>query len=119
MHDSKKTLAFALLALAWTVPGLAQTGGAGAGSRRELGLREAIEESLAGSTALAIAEAQRDIAERGSRAASSPLWPQVSVGSHYMRSVDPVVVFGTKLRQGTFGPDDLDFATPSEPAPSC
>ncbi|HSG81352.1 MAG TPA: TolC family protein [Gemmatimonadota bacterium] len=85
-------------------------------SQRELSLEEAIEEALAGNSDLAIAEARREIAEKHRKAAASPLWPQVMVGAGYVRSVDPVFAFGAKLRQGTFGPEDLDIEALNNPA---
>lgn len=105
----KTSIAIALLAASATA-GLAQQVG-----YRDLSLDEAIEEALAGNSDLAIAEARREIAEKHSKSAAAPLWPQVMLGASYMRSVDPVFVFGTKLRQGTFGPEDLDFQTLNNP----
>jgi outer membrane protein TolC len=82
---------------------------------RELSLEEAIEEALAGNSDLAIAEARREIADKHRKSAASPLWPQVMLGAGYVRSVDPVFVFGAKLRQGTFGPEDLDIEALNNP----
>ena len=86
-------------------------------SYREIALDQAVEEALAGNSDLAIAEARREIAARHSTAAAAPLWPQVMLGAGYMRSVDPVFVFGTKLRQGTFSPEDLDIGELNNPDP--
>ncbi|MGD8698558.1 MAG: TolC family protein [Gemmatimonadales bacterium] len=82
---------------------------------RALSLDEAIAVALEDNAALAVAEARRDIAGSQGRKASSPLWPQLALESGYMRSVDPVAVFGTKLRQGNFGPEDLDFDVLNNP----
>jgi len=82
---------------------------------RALSLDEAITVALDGNAALAVAEARRDIAGSQSRQATSPLWPQLALESGYVRSVDPVAVFGTKLRQGRFGPEDLDFDVLNNP----
>lgn len=83
--------------------------------RRALSLDEAIQGALAGNSDLAVAEAQDRIAGSQSRAASAPLWPRIDVDAGYLLSVDPVVAFGTKLRQGRFGPDDLDFEELNNP----
>lgn len=83
---------------------------------RELSLDEAVALALDGNADLAVAEARRDLASRQGRKAASPLWPQLALESGYVRSVDPVAVFGTKLRQGRFGPEDLDFAVLNNPA---
>jgi outer membrane protein len=82
---------------------------------RALSLDEAIAVALDGNAALAVAEARRDIASSHGRRAASPLWPQLALESGYVRSVDPVAVFGTKLRQGRFGPEDLDFEALNNP----
>lgn len=82
---------------------------------RALSLDEAIALALDGNADLAVAEARRDLASNQGRKAASPLWPQLALESGYVRSVDPVAVFGTKLRQGRFGPEDLDFAVLNNP----
>jgi outer membrane protein len=82
---------------------------------RALSLDEAIAMALDGNAALAVAEARRDIAGSQGRKATSPLWPQLALESGYVRSVDPVAVFGTKLRQGRFGPEDFDFDVLNNP----
>lgn len=84
---------------------------------RELSLDEAIEAALDGNASLAVAEARRDIAGSQGRKANSPLWPQLSLASGWVRSVDPVMVFGTKLRQGRFRQEDLDFEVLNQPDP--
>jgi outer membrane protein TolC len=82
---------------------------------RRLSLEQAIRSALERNSDLTIAEARRDLASARGRSASSPLWPWLDVRAGYMRSTDPVAVFGTKLRQGTFGPEDLDFAVLNNP----
>lgn len=82
---------------------------------REISLQQAIDLALDGNTDLAIAEARRGIAGTHGRNAAGPLWPRLDLSAGYTRSVDPVFVFGTKLRQGTFGPEDLDFAALNNP----
>ena len=82
---------------------------------RALSLDEAVALALEGNADLAVAEARRDLASNQGRKAASSLWPQLALESGYVRSVDPVAVFGTKLRQGRFGPEDLDFAVLNNP----
>jgi outer membrane protein TolC len=82
---------------------------------RALSLEQAIDLAIEGNTDLAIAEARRDMAGTQGRKAAGPLWPRLDLSAGYTRSVDPVFVFGTKLRQGTFGPSDLDFAELNNP----
>jgi len=82
---------------------------------RPLSLDEAVALALDGNADLAVAEARRDLASSQGRKAASPLWPQLALESGYVRSVDPVAVFGTKLRQGRFGPEDLDFEALNHP----
>ncbi len=84
--------------------------------RRQISLQHAIETALAGNADLAIAEARQDIAGSQSRQASGPLWPRLDVQAGYVRSNDPVFVFGTKLRQGRFGPNDFDLQELNNPA---
>ncbi len=102
-----------LLAVSVSAPGFAQD----ASVVRRISLAQAIDEALAHNARLAVAEARRRIAEQDSRKASGPLWPRLDVGAGYLRSNDPVAAFGTKLRQGRFGPTDLDFAVLNRPDP--
>lgn len=100
------------LAFSWASHATAQEPGV---ALRALSLAEAIEVALDGNASLAVAEARRDIAGSQKRKAASPLWPQISLEGGWVRSVDPVMVFGTKLRQGRFGPEDLDFEALNHP----
>ena len=104
-------LAF-LFTFSWASQASAQDPGV---ATRALSLAEAIEVALDGNASLAVAEARRDIAGSQKRKAASPLWPQISLEGGWVRSVDPVMVFGTKLRQGRFGPEDLDFEALNHP----
>lgn len=83
---------------------------------RQLSLQQAIDRALADNPNLAIAEAERDIAGSYSKAASGPLWPRLDLQTGYVRSNDPVFVFGTKLRQGRFAPEDFDLQELNNPA---
>jgi outer membrane protein len=100
------------LVLAGASPALAQGQGV---IVRQLSLDQAVAEALAGNSELAIADARREISASQSRAAGSRVWPRLDLEAGYVRSTDPVAVFGTKLRQGTFGPEDLDFETLNDP----
>ena len=82
---------------------------------RQLSLQRAIDLALADNPDLAIAEAQRDIAGSYNKSASGPLWPRLDVNAGFIRSNDPVFVFGTKLRQGRFTAADLDFQELNNP----
>ncbi len=82
---------------------------------RPLSLPAAIDAALAGNTAHAVAAARRDIAGRQAVKAGSPLWPQVTVQAGYLSSVDPVVTFGTKLRQGVFAQPDFSLESLNDP----
>lgn len=82
---------------------------------RPLSLATAIDEALSGNTALAVAQARRDIAGRQATKAGASLWPQVSVQAGYLSSVDPVVSFGTKLRQGVFAQPDFSIEALNDP----
>jgi outer membrane protein TolC len=114
----KATSIAALLVSAWPGSGFSQGGPAVPGPvLRRTSLEEAIEAALAGNTALAVAEARRDIAASQGRSASAPLWPQLAAEAGYTRSVDPVFAFGTKLRQGRFGSEDFDIAALNRPGP--
>lgn len=116
MYTLMKTVPASLLALAILVtPVLAQDEGLAGNATRPLTLAEAVSEALAGNPELNIALARADMAGAEGKKAASPLWPWVDVGTGYTRSVDPVFVFGTKLRQGTFGPGDLDFEVLNNP----
>jgi outer membrane protein TolC len=112
----KSTLT-SILALVWSAAGLAQTpgGGVSAPLTRQLSLEEALEEALAGNPELRVAGARRDLAGSAGRTAAAPLWPRLDAGAGYVRSVDPVFAFGTKLRQGRFTQEDLDLEALNSP----
>ncbi len=74
---------------------------------RPVSLEEAIRTAEEGNSALRIARTREDMARAKARAATGQLLPSLDLTTGYLRSVDPVVAFGTKLRQGRFGPDDL------------
>jgi outer membrane protein TolC len=117
MTTLNKTALASILALLWSGAGLAQTprGGVTEPVLRELSLEAALEEALAGNPELKVAGARRDLAGSAGRSAAAPLWPRLDAGAGYMRSVDPVFAFGTKLRQGRFTQEDLDLGALNNP----
>lgn len=84
---------------------------------RLITMREAIDEALSGNATLRVARANQEIADAEARGAASPLWPSLAVDAGYTRSNDPVFVFGTKLRQGTFSDSDFSLGELNDPAP--
>jgi outer membrane protein TolC len=77
----------------------------------------AIEEALAGNAGLRVASARADMASAAAGGASAVYWPRVDFESGFIRSNDPVYVFGTKLRQGSFSEPDFDVGTLNSPEP--
>lgn len=84
---------------------------------RPLSLEAAKQEALAGNASLRIAAASADMASAAAAAASAVYWPRIDFESGFVRSNDPVFVFGTKLRQGTFSEADFDPTTLNDPSP--
>jgi len=99
----------AILVFVWSAAGLAQTPGAEVAVPllREISLEAALEAALAGNPELSVAAARGELAESAGRGAAAPLWPRLDAGAGYTRSVDPVFVFGSKLRQERFTQGDL------------
>jgi outer membrane protein TolC len=56
-------------------------------------------------------------ARRGALEATPAFLPSVAVEVRGIRTTDPVAVFGARLRQGTFGPDDFALDALNRPAP--
>lgn len=90
---------------------------AGAPRLQEISLERAIREALEGNADLRVARSEAEIAGAETRAATARLLPRVDVRAGYLRSVDPVAAFGTKLRQGSFGQADLAVDRLNDPAP--
>ncbi len=84
---------------------------------RPLSLEAAIEEALTGNASLRVAAAQADMAAAAAGGASAVYWPRLDFESGFVRSNDPVFVFGTKLRQGTFSQPDFDVGALNNPDP--
>jgi outer membrane protein TolC len=85
--------------------------------RRPLTLEQAIQEALEGNLQLRVEEARMESAQATRRSATSSLLPRIDLLSGWTRSDDPVAVFGTKLRQGSFTQADFDLNTLNRPAP--
>lgn len=75
---------------------------------RPITMEQAIDQALAANVSLAIADERAEIAAQGARGARSRLWPQLMAEAGYLRSTDPVVAFGTKLRRAEFSQRDFD-----------
>lgn len=82
---------------------------------RRITLDEAIEQSVRRNADLEMARSEEAMARAQARAATAPLYPRVDVELGYAATNDPVGVFGTKLRQGTFGMDDLAIEALNDP----
>lgn len=86
-------------------------------AERPIALDEAVAEALRRNVEFGIAELERIGAEAGADRASAFLWPELTVSSGVVRSIDPVFAFGTKLRQGVFGEADLAIDPLNDPDP--
>jgi len=84
---------------------------------RPLSLDAALEEALSGNAGLRIAAARSEMADAVAGGGSAVYWPRLDFESGFVRSNDPVYVFGTKLRQGSFGEPDFDPGTLNNPDP--
>ena len=84
---------------------------------RPLSLDAARNEALAGNANLRIAAATADMAAAAAGGASAVYWPRLDFESGFVRSNDPVFVFGTKLRQGTFSQPDFEVDALNNPDP--
>jgi len=111
---ARAATALALMLAAAAGPGhlLAQTS-----EGRPLSLQEALDEALAGNASVRIAAARAEMADAAAAGASSVYWPRLDFESGFVRSNDPVYVFGTKLRQGTFGAPDFEIDALNNPDP--
>lgn len=109
----------ACLAATLTVPWATTTAAgqeAGAPPERPVTLEAALAQARVGNADLRMAGAR----ERGARAevgrARAALLPSLGLTSGWTRSVDPVAVFGTKLRQGRFAEPDFAVDALNDPA---
>lgn len=85
--------------------------------RRDLSVEEAVREALEGNAELEGSRLREGMAGAGVRRARSALMPRVELISGWQRTTDPVGAFGTKLRQGRFGREDLAVDALNEPDP--
>lgn len=106
-----------LLAMACLVASAASLSAQTAADGRPLSLEQARQEALAGNANLRIAAASADMAAAAAGGTSAVYWPRIDFESGFVRSNDPVFVFGTKLRQGTFSEADFNPATLNTPDP--
>lgn len=94
---------------------LVQGGRAENGAVRPLSLREALDLADANSYQILISENQRnEIAGRDQEAWRAYL-PQLTVSERGIRTIDPVAVFGIKLRQGIFTMSDFNLQQLNDP----
>ena len=107
----------ALLACALAVNGASAQPTPGELPSRPLTLAEALEEARRHNTTLRLSGVEERIARSELVRARAALLPRLSVSSGWTRSVDPVAVFGTKLRQGRFGEPDFAPDALNDPAP--
>lgn len=114
-----RTLGRGLAAIAWAVAASAGPGPLPAQETegRPLSLEAAVNEALAGNAGLRIAAARADMAEAAASGASAVYWPRLDFESGFVRSNDPVFVFGTKLRQGIFAAPDFEVGALNQPDP--
>lgn len=88
------------------------------GTRQQrLTVEEAVRAAVESNPGMRTSRLRERMAEAGTRAATSSLLPRVRVTSGWQRTSDPVGVFGTKLRQGRFGPADLAVDALNDPSP--
>jgi len=95
--------------------GALMTGKGQAQEIRPITLHEAVTQAVQGNRGLAAARARADAAEAAVQGADSFLWPTLGLDASTIRTNDPVGVFGTKLRQGSFTADDFDIDALNHP----
>jgi len=108
----RSTAAFAALFLTFGVAASAQSPPT---HTRAIALAEALELGREGNVDLRVAATRVEARNARVRGASAALLPRVDIESGWLRTVDPVAAFGAKLRQTTFGPDDLAIPVLNEP----
>lgn len=82
-----------------------------------LSLEEALREARRGNPALQRQAVRVEGARAEARSATAPLLPAVGAETGWVRTSDPVGVFGTRLRQGAFGQEDLALDALNDPVP--
>jgi len=106
-----KTLAL-LIFLALTALPLA----AYCGEAEPLGLNECVRAALEKNHTLLSESEKHEAAKAGLGLAKSSFLPKVDVSETYMRSDNPVMVFGSKLDQGRFSMSDLTIQSLNHPS---
>lgn len=82
-----------------------------------LSLAEALEIGVKQSYRVQAAAQQLSLARGRNLEAWSGLLPSVQVSENFLRSNDPVAVFGLKLKQGVFSQNDFALSALNQPAP--
>lgn len=84
---------------------------------RTLTLERAVSEAVGQNPELRHSRLRQRAAEAGVQRATGGLLPRLQVTSGWRRTTDPVGAFGTKLRQGRFGGEDLAVEALDDPSP--
>lgn len=100
------------LALAVTAPAALAEG------PRPLSLAAAVDEALASRPALRAAAAGQAVADARIAEARSGRYPRVVAGERLTNGNNPVLVFGTLLEQGRFGPNNFQVDALNAPDPT-
>ncbi len=85
------------------------------GHVRALALQEALKLARQHSYAIQMARSQVEQAKGRSLESLSGFLPHVSLSENYVRSNDPVTVFGLKLKQGVFSQQDFSLSSLNHP----
>lgn len=80
-----------------------------------LSVRQAIDLAIENSHRLKAADAGVLAAEAGSEEAKAARLPRLEIEEQFMRTTDPVAVFGNLLRQGSFSEEDFDLENLNHP----
>jgi outer membrane protein TolC len=113
---SKRALAFYLIALA--VPLLVGAGSADAQSPGQvLTLEQAIALALEHNHQIGVADAVIVQAEARTDEAEAGMYPRIDLWETFMRTTNPVYVFGNKLGQGSFTLEDFQLDALNSPDP--
>ena len=121
MRRGREVRLLSAVATLWVAPMASAQVGAGQDETRltpvALSLEEAIALALEGNADLQVARASREMARASASEAAAVYWPRLDLESGFVRSVDPVFAFGTKLRQERFAEVDFDPAGLNQPDP--
>ncbi len=126
MHKDTHRLGIATLVLWLWIVGVtsveaqdspAVTNREGAPAVQPLSLTEAVESALRANPDYRIARERLEIARAERKSVTSRLMPRLDLSTGYLRSTDPVVAFGTKLRQRSFTETDFALDALNDPDP--